>query len=105
MFELKDYQKTTLNAFSRWLEALEQARQQSEVAVTALQSVNADLPGDVRNFPKTAWQRLKESGGVAQTAGEYVSRTDDAGRPIPHVCFKVPTGGARPCWLPPRWNG
>ena len=95
MFELKDYQETTLNAFSRWLEALEQARQQSEVAVTALQSVNADIPDDVRNFPKTAWQRLKEAGGVAQTAGEYVSRTDDAGRPIPHVCFKVPTGGGK----------
>ena len=95
MLELKDYQETTLNAFSRWLEALEQARQQSEVAITALQSVNADIPDDLRNFPRTAWQRLKEAGGVAGTAGEYVSRTDDAGRPISHVCFKVPTGGGK----------
>ena len=95
MLELKDYQETTLNAFSRWLEALEQARQQSEVAITALQSVNADVPDDIRNFPKIAWQRLKGAGGVAQNAGEYVSRTDEAGRPIPHVCFKVPTGGGK----------
>ena len=38
---------------------------------------------------------MAQSGGVAETAGEYASRTDDAGRPIPHVCFKVPTGGGK----------
>ncbi len=32
---------------------------------------------------------------MAASAGEYVSRTDDAGRPIPHICFKVPTGGGK----------
>ncbi len=95
MFELKDYQETTLNAFSRWLEALEQARQQSETGIAALQGVGMEVPDDIRNFPKTAWQRLKEAGGVAQNAGEYVSRTDDAVRPIAHVCFKVPTGGGK----------
>ena len=26
---------------------------------------------------------------------DYVTRTDDAKRPIPHVCFKVPTGGGK----------
>ena len=40
----------------------------------------------------TAW---REAGSVAETAGQYVSRTDDAGRPIPHICFKVPTGGGK----------
>ena len=95
MLELKDYQKATLNAFSRWLEALEQARQQSEVGIAALQGVGMEVPDEIRNFPKTAWQRLNEAGGVAQTAGEYVSRTDEAGRPISHVCFKVPTGGGK----------
>ena len=38
---------------------------------------------------------MKNAGRVADTAGEYVSRTDDAGRPIPHTCFKVPTGGGK----------
>ena len=95
MLELKDYQKVTLNAFSRWLEAMEQARQQSEVGIAALQGVGMEVPDEIRNFPKTAWQRLNEAGGVAQTAGEYVSRTDEAGRPISHVCFKVPTGGGK----------
>ena len=50
---------------------------------------------DTRNYPKSAWQKLAQSGGVAESAGAYVERTDDAGRPIPHVCFKVPTGGGK----------
>ena len=52
-------------------------------------------PPDLRDYPRTAWQRLAESGHVANTAGNYVSRTDSAGRPIPHACFKVPTGGGK----------
>ena len=95
MLQLKDYQEATLNSFSRWLEYLEDARQKAEVAIGALQSVNADIPDDLRNFPKTAWQQLKAAGGVAASAGEYVTRTDDANRPIPHLCFKVPTGGGK----------
>ena len=93
--ELKEYQTSTLDAFTRWRDALAAAQVQSEIAVAALQSVGADIPDDVRNYPKAAWQRLAQNGGVAKTAGEYVSRTDDAGRHIPHVCFKVPTGGGK----------
>ena len=93
--ELKEYQISTLDAFTRWRDALAAAQVQSETAVAALQSVGADIPDDVHNYPKTAWQRLAQNGGVAETAGQYVSRTDDAGRHIPHVCFKVPTGGGK----------
>ena len=46
-------------------------------------------------IPKTAWQTLKANGGVAATASEHVDRTDEANRPIPHICFKVPTGGGK----------
>ena len=93
--ELKDYQSSALNAFVRWRDALEEARLGSETAVSALHAAGVDVPDDVRNYPKTAWQKLAQSGGVAQSAGPYVDRTDDAGRPIPHVCFKVPTGGGK----------
>ena len=48
-----------------------------------------------RNYPKTAWKKLKEEGGLAASAGEYIDRTDGAERPIPHICFKVPTGGGK----------
>ena len=93
--ELKDYQIAALKAFVRWRDALAEARAESETAIAALKDVKYDVPDDVRNFPKRAWQKLAQSGGVAESAGEYVSRTDDAGRPIPHVCFKVPTGGGK----------
>ena len=93
--ELKDYQVAALEAFVRWRDALAEAQVKSETAIAALEGVGADVPDDVRNYPKNAWQKLAQSGGVAETAGEYISRTDDAGRPIPHVCFKVPTGGGK----------
>ena len=95
--ELKEYQTDALQAFARWRDELDTARLQSETAVAALRSAVADIPipDDVRNYPKTAWNKLKAAHAVAETAGEYVSRTDDAGRPIPHICFKIPTGGGK----------
>ena len=54
-----------------------------------------EILNNFRNYPQTAWQNLKQNGGVAPTAGDYISRTDDADRSIPHVCFKVPTGGGK----------
>ena len=93
--ELKQYQSAALDAFVRWRDALESARTQSEAAADALRNIKMDVPDYVSNFPKSAWDTLKESGGVAESAGEYASRADEAGRPIPHVCFKVPTGGGK----------
>lgn len=93
--ELKEYQSRTLGAFSRWLKALETARQECAAAVEALQNAQLDVPGEIRNYPANAWQRLAAAGGVAEGAGHYTDRTADAGFPIPHVCFKVPTGGGK----------
>ena len=93
--ELKNYQTTALEALVRWLDELAEAQSQSETVISAIKGVGGDVPQDVRNYPKTAWQNLAESGGVPPTAGPYASRTDEADRPIPHVCFKVPTGGGK----------
>ena len=93
--ELKEYQLAALESFTRWRNALDKARLQAKTAVTALQAAGVDVLDDERNYPKTAWEWLKASGGVAESAGEYVSRTDEAGRPIPHACLKVPTGGGK----------
>ena len=95
MMQLKDYQRSTLDAFSRWLETLKKARDKSETGIETLKEAGIDIPDDLRNYPKTAWEQLKESGGVAPSAGDYVSRTDEVNRPIPHICFKVPTGGGK----------
>ena len=80
--ELKECQAAALQDFGRWRDELESARLKSEEQIAALQG--ADIPEDaresIRNYPKTAWDNLNRKGGVADNAGEYVSRTDD-GRP------------------------
>ena len=95
--ELKDYQSGALDAFAAWLETLTAARLQSEATLEALKEAGPaiTIPDELYNYPRIAWQWLKDAGRVADTAGEYVSRTDDAERPIPHICFKVPTGGGK----------
>ena len=94
--ELKVYQQNTLDAFSRWLETLSEVQNTSKTAIQALKQAGvADIPNYLHNYPQKTWQNLKQSNGVAPTAGDYVTRTDDANRPIPHVCFKVPTGGGK----------
>ena len=97
MMELKEYQRSALDALARWLETLENAQRDSETIIEALRQIRADalIPDEFRNYPKAAWQKLKENGGVAATASEHVDRTDEANRPIPHICFKVPTGGGK----------
>ena len=97
MMELKIYQQNALEAFSHWLEELSEAQKTSTAAIEALgeQAGMDEILNKLRNYPETAWQNLKQKGGVASTAGDYISRTDDAKRPIPHVCFKVPTGGGK----------
>ena len=97
MMELKVYQRNALDAFSRWLETLEKTQHESEVVIATLPqtSFNSSIIDALCNYPKTTWQNLRENGGVAATAGEYVDRTDEANRPIPHFCFKVPTGGGK----------
>ncbi len=89
--EMKEYQVRALEAFDRWRNALAAARTQAGAAVAALREAGVDMPGDLRNYPKTAWQQLD----VADYKVPYVDRTDEAGRPIPHICFKVPTGGGK----------
>ncbi len=93
--ELKEYQSKALESFSRWLNALETAQAQSETGIAALQQAGVDEPAELRNYPRTAWQKLAEAGEVANPSQAYVERTDGAGRPIPHICFKVPTGGGK----------
>ena len=93
--ELKEYQNAAIDAFGRWIDELGKARAQSETAANAIRAAGVDVPSEIMDYPKAAWDALAKAGGVARTAGKCVSRFDDAGRPIPHVCFKVPTGGGK----------
>ncbi len=95
LLELKEYQHRTLEAFVRWLTALDKARVVSQRKVAALEAAGLDASDDDRNYPRTAWDDLVAGGGIESGALEHVNRYDEAGRPIPHVCFKVPTGGGK----------
>jgi type III restriction enzyme len=97
MLELKEYQRGALNALARWLETLEETQRELETMIEMFRQAPTDIPipDELRNYPKAAWQKLKENSGVAATAGEHVDRTDEANRPVPHICFKVPTGGGK----------
>lgn len=93
--ELKEYQSAALDAFSRWLAALNDARAESIDEIAYRQSRGRRIPDDVRDYPQAAWETLRETRDVADPAAPYISRTDGAGNPIPHICFKVPTGGGK----------
>ena len=93
--ELKEYQTRALEAFSRWLAALDDARRASADGIEALRKAGVEVPADLRNYPKTAWGKLAQAGGVAAGAARHADRSADAGFAIPHACFKVPTGGGK----------
>ncbi len=93
--ELKEYQSKALDAFTRWLQELKREQGQAQKTIATLQDAGVEVPAEIRNYPSKAWQKLAEADGVAHPDRLYVDRTDDAGRPIPHVCFKIPTGGGK----------
>jgi len=93
--ELKEYQIRALDAFTRWRNELAAAQARSATAVAALEQAGVPVLADIRNHPKSAWQTLAKAGEVAKPFMPYVERTAAAGFPIPHLCFKAPTGGGK----------
>ena len=93
--ELKEYQSQALDAFSRWLDELRLARAAAEASEQVLQALPPEAVAAARDYPRTTWNRLRGADQLPSSAGEYVPRTDEAERPIPHICFKVPTGGGK----------
>lgn len=91
--ELNKYQEEALDRFGLWLDALDEERTKSENLAKLLEKVGQDIP-EVGNYPKKAWDAML--GKVGQIpVWEHVDRCDSAGRPIPHACFKIPTGGGK----------
>ena len=100
--QLKRYQEEVLERLEQYLTALKEARKQTQVAKEALAQSGIDLPDQLRDYPRNAWGQLKEKNflpGITRAertqVPDHVSRTATSGEPIPHVCFKVPTGGGK----------
>ena len=93
--DLKEYQHRSLETFVRWQRALDQALLAYERQGQVLSAAQLAVPEELKNVPHKAWQQLVTTGDVPATATSYVSRADANGRPIPHACFKIPTGGGK----------
>ena len=91
--ELKDYQIKALETFDGYFEALNRNERAGQEQASKYQLAGLPMPEDTLDFPRNTWKELAEVGKVA--AAKYVARHDEAGRAIPHVCFKVPTGGGK----------
>ncbi len=90
--ELKQYQSDALDTFSKWLNALAEQRKRTEEAIAKLGGVLDDM-SEVENYPKRTWTAMIKDNLVKDA--QYIDRQDDSGRPIPHICLKVPTGGGK----------
>ena len=91
--ELKDYQVKTLEAFDDYFEALTRNERDGKEQAKRYQDAGLPMPDDTLDFPRKTWNELAEVGKVADR--RYAARVDGMKRPIPHVCFKVPTGGGK----------
>ncbi|MGR3913923.1 MAG: DEAD/DEAH box helicase family protein [Gammaproteobacteria bacterium] len=100
--QLKDYQQDALEQLDRYLAALKQARLAGETAAPALAAQGMDIPEELTDYPRAAWNILKKQNelpaisqdGASEIPG-HITRTAACGAPIPHVCLKVPTGGGK----------
>ena len=95
MLELKEYQEQALNAFTGWLNELRSHEAQADGIGEQLLGLRPEILAAAKDFPANTWAALVESNQLPPSAGAHVTRTDGAGRSIPHMCFKVPTGGGK----------
>lgn len=93
--QLKEYQSRTLETFERWLRALSEAKEDARDNVARRTRLGRPVLPEHRNYPRHAWEQLAADGELPPGAGPYVERYDSAERPVPHICFKVPTGGGK----------
>lgn len=96
---LKDFQSRVLDALGDYIEELNKKAATAHAAQQALRAMEnmADLAREAGDFPKQAWQALNARRMLPPAFAErpHSSRFDGAGRPIPNVCLKVPTGGGK----------
>ncbi len=97
--QMKAFQGTALDQLDAYLGELKKNQVQSDAAQSALRAMEGmeDLLREAGDFPKKTWGALKASGRLPPTfAGQpHSSRFDGAGRAIPNVCLKIPTGGGK----------
>jgi type III restriction enzyme len=97
--QMKSFQSTVLQQLARYLDELKKHQAQALQLTAALRAMEGaeDLAREAADFPKKAWAALGRAHVLPPAFKEqpYSSRFDGAGRAIPNVCLKVPTGGGK----------
>ncbi len=96
---LKDFQADVLARLGEYIDELGRREAQAAQQLPVLLAMEGmeDAARDAADFPKKAWGALKAAGRLPEAFAEHAhsSRFDGAGRAIPNVCLKVPTGGGK----------
>ena len=96
---LKRFQSDVLLKLGRYVDELKKREARVMADVTTLRAMEGmeDAARDAADFPKKTWAALNAAGELPEAFSDqpHSSRFDGAGRPIPNVCLKVPTGGGK----------
>ena len=97
--QMKAFQATVLQQLARYLDELKKHQAQAQQAAAALRAMEGmeGLAREAADFPKQAWAALGKAHALPPAFKDqpHSSRFDGAGRAIPNVCLKVPTGGGK----------
>ena len=94
-----DYQAQVLETFDAYLDALKTRKAEAD-QIEAVKAANPNLPIPAMDFTEAAWGNLKSAGRLPPSRANvpFSPRRDGAGRAVPNVTLKVPTGGGK-TWL------
>ena len=90
--ELNRYQEESLDRFGRWLGVLKEKKHNAEELASVLKKSGMEVP-NISSYPAEAWKAMAKVEDVADAY--HVDRFYCDMIPIPHVCFKIPTGGGK----------
>lgn len=91
MLRTLDYQDRVLKALDAYLDVLNAEKAKAD-KVAELVAANPDVEITIPDFAEKAWGRIKRP---RADKVPYDPRHDGAGRPVPDVVLKVPTGGGK----------
>lgn len=93
-----DYQGRVLKRLDDYLTELAGWKTKADkIEIANAGETDPDLIRPVPDFPRKTWEALRKAGQLpeARVGIPYSPRQDGAGRPVPNVVFKVPTGGGK----------
>jgi type III restriction enzyme len=101
--EPKPFQRQALERYADWLRRLADAealQAKNAAHLAAMEDLDDAALDALRDTPRKVWDKLRSEGALPTLAVKhgYSSRWTAEGaqrRPIPNVCFKVPTGGGK----------